>query len=163
VSDDRPNGWRGPPLPQQTQPPASRQCQHCGWPTPAAEPVCRNCGTDARLGAHRFAPAGHGYAPGYTPAAGGLATSTNGLAIASLVLGILWLYWVGSILALVFGYIARRQIAQRQGIQGGPGMATAGIVLGWVGIGFLALFIVMAIVGLANDPTYDANALPLPF
>ena len=91
MSDDRPNGWAGPPLPQQTQPAASRQCQHCGWPTPAAEPVCRNCGTDARLGAHRFAPAG----PGYTPATNGLATTTNGLAIASLVLGILWLYWVG--------------------------------------------------------------------
>jgi len=134
VSDDRPNGWGGPPLPQQTQPPASRQCQHCGWPTPpAAEPVCRNCGTDARLGAGRFAPAG----PGHAPAAGGLATSTNGLAIASLVLGILWLYWVGSILALVFGYLARRQIAQRQGVQGGRGLAT--------------------------DPTYDAKALHLPF
>jgi hypothetical protein len=114
--------------------------QHCGWPTPEAEPVCRNCGTDARLGARRFAPAG----PGYAPAAGGLATSTNGLAIASLVLGILWLYWVGSILALVFGYLARRQIAQRQGVQGGRGLATAGIVLGWVGIGFLALFIMVA-------------------
>ena len=159
MSDDRPNGWAGPPLPQQTQQVASRQCQHCGWPTPAAEPVCRNCGTDARLGAGRFAPAG----PGHAPAAGGLATSTNGLAIASLVLGILWLYWVGSILALVFGYLARRQIAQRQGVQGGRGLATAGIVLGWVGIGFLALFIVLAMVGMATDPTYDAKALHLPF
>ena len=34
---------------------------------------------------------------------------------------------------------------------------------GWVGIGFLALFIVMAMVGLATDPTYDAKALQLPF
>jgi len=159
VSDDRPNGWAGPPLPQQTQPAASRQCQHCGWPTPAAEPVCRNCGTDARLGARRLASAG----PGYAPAAGGLATSTNGLAFAALVLGILWLYWVGSILALVFGYMARRQIARRQGVQGGRGLATAGIVLGWVGVGFLALFIVVAMVGLATDPTYDAKALHLPF
>src|SRR5688572_14502250 len=33
--------------------------------------------------------------------------ATNGLAIASLVLGILWLWWIGSILALVFGYIAK--------------------------------------------------------
>jgi hypothetical protein len=35
---------------------------------------------------------------------------TNGLAIASLVLGILWLGGLGSILALVFGYIAKKQI-----------------------------------------------------
>jgi Domain of unknown function (DUF4190) len=161
VSDDRPNGWGGPPLPQQTQPAVSRQCQHCGWPTPAAEPVCRNCHTDARLAGRPFAPAGHGYTGGYAP--NGLATSTNGLAIASLVLGILWLYWVGSILALVFGYIARRQIAQRQGLQGGRGLATAGIVLGWIGLGFLALFVVLAMVGLATDPAYDAKALHLPF
>jgi len=79
------------------------------------------------------------------------------------VLGILWLYWVGSILALVSGYLARRQIAQRQGVQGGRGLATAGIVLGWVGVGFLALFIMVAMVGLATDPTYDAKALHLPF
>lgn len=79
------------------------------------------------------------------------------------MLGILWLYWVGSILALVFGYLARRQIAQRQGVQGGRGLATAGIVLGWVGVGFLALFIMVAMVGLATDATYDAKALHLPF
>ena len=124
----------------------TRQCPRCGWPTAAAEPVCRNCGTDVRLGARPFAP-------GYR------ASSTNGLAVASLVLGILWIYWIGSVLALVFGYIARRQIAERQGMQDGRGMATAGIVLGWVGIGFLALVIVLGIAGMASDPVYDA----LPF
>jgi hypothetical protein len=176
VSEHRPNAWGAPPPPQQTQPPGSRQCLHCGWPSPAAEPVCRNCGTDVRVparppaaaahgyapGGSGYAPAGHGYGPaghGYAPAAGGLAPGTNGLAIASLVLGILWLYWVGSILALVFGYIARRQIAQGGGRQGGRGLATAGIVLGWIGIGFLALFFMLAMVGLATDPAY--NALPL--
>jgi hypothetical protein len=86
-------------------------------------------------------------------------SSTNGLVVASLVLGILWIYWIGSVLALVFGYIARRQIAERQGMQDGRGMATAGIVLGWVGIGFLALVIVLGIAGMASDPVYDA----LPF
>jgi hypothetical protein len=59
------------------------------------------------------------------------------MAIASMVLGILWLYWVGSILALVFGCLAKQQIEQR-GDSGG-GMATAGIVLGWIGIGTLVL------------------------
>ena len=57
----------------------------------------------------------------------------NGMAIASMVLGIVWVYGIGSILALVFGYQAKREIA-RSG-QRGSGMATAGIVLGWVGIG----------------------------
>lgn len=66
--------------------------------------------------------------------------STNGLAIASLVLGILWLYWIGSILALILGYVARAQIKKRG--QSGAGLATAGIVLGWVGVLILLTFTV---------------------
>src|SRR5262245_62940783 len=62
---------------------------------------------------------------------------TNGLAIASLVLGIAQIFVciVGAILALVFGYIARRQIDESGGTQGGRGMASAGMLLGWIGIG----------------------------
>lgn len=69
--------------------------------------------------------------------------STNGFAVASLVLGILWLLWVGSVLALIFGYLAKRQIRERG--QGGDGIATAGIVLGTIGTAFLVLSLVAAI------------------
>jgi hypothetical protein len=71
--------------------------------------------------------------------------STNGMAIASLVLGILWLWWLGSILALIFGYAAKNQIDRSGGQQSGRGMAIAGIVLGWIGVGILALFIVLVV------------------
>ncbi|MEU5880390.1 DUF4190 domain-containing protein [Spirillospora sp. NPDC047279] len=57
---------------------------------------------------------------------------TNGLAIASLVLGILWLCWIGSIVAIVTGFIALGQI-RRTG-QSGRGLAIAGIVLGVLGV-----------------------------
>jgi len=63
----------------------------------------------------------------YPPPAG-----TNGMAIASMVLGILWIWWIGSVLALIFGYVARQQIKRTH--QNGNGMAIAGIVLGWIGI-----------------------------
>lgn len=59
------------------------------------------------------------------------------------MLGILWLYWVGSILALVFGYVGKGQIDRSNGWQGGRGLAIAGIVLGWIGIGTLILVIVL--------------------
>ena len=65
---------------------------------------------------------------------------TNGLAVASLVLGILWLWWIGSVLALVFGYSAMGAIDRSSGRQGGRGLAVAGVVLGWVGVGTLILF-----------------------
>jgi hypothetical protein len=88
-----------------------------------------------------------------------MAPATNGPAIASLILGVLWIYWIGSVLALIFGYIARQQIAQHQGMQGGRGMATAGIALGWIGAGFLVLFVLLAILGMASSPADDALRL----
>lgn len=74
-------------------------------------------------------------------------TKTNGFAIAALVLGIVWVYWIGSILALVFGYIGKNQIDQSGGRETGRGMAIAGIVLGWIGVGFLILFLVIVAAG----------------
>lgn len=79
-----------------------------------------------------------GFYPSYAPSP---AQPTNGFSIAAMVLGILWVYWIGSILALVFGYIALGQIKRRGG--GGKGMAIAGVVLGWVGIAALILVIVL--------------------
>jgi hypothetical protein len=64
---------------------------------------------------------------------------TNGLAIASLVLGVLWIWWIGSVLALVFGYRARREIKRSAGRQQGAGLALAGIVLGWIGIAVIGV------------------------
>lgn len=94
---------------------------------------------------------------GHTPIGGSQASPgaypvpqhTNGLAVASLVLGIIWLYWLGSILALIFGYTARRQIDASGGWQTGRGLATAGIVLGWIGVATLVLMIVFLIIGVA--------------
>ena len=76
------------------------------------------------------------------------ANTTNGMAIASMVLGIVWVYWIGSILALVFGYVALRQIRQRG--QQGKGMAIVGIVLGWVGAATLIAIIIFAISSTSN-------------
>jgi hypothetical protein len=68
---------------------------------------------------------------------------TNGLAVAGMVLGILWLYWVGSVLAVIFGHVAKNQIDNSGGVQGGRGMAIAAIALGWTGVGILLLFLVL--------------------
>jgi hypothetical protein len=86
------------------------------------------------------APVGYGYA-GPLPAAQG----TNGLAVASLVLGIVWIYWLGSVLAVVFGHVALSQV-RRTG-QGGRGLAIAGLVLGYIWLTLL----VIGIVGIAVE------------
>lgn len=80
---------------------------------------------------------------------------TNGFAVASLVLGIIWLMGLGSILALVFGYIAKRQIDSSGGRQTGRGMAIAGIVLGSVGVAILLAMIALMIAGVSMMPWGD--------
>jgi Domain of unknown function (DUF4190) len=76
---------------------------------------------------------------------------TSGMAIASLVLGILWIYWLGSILALVFGYLAKSEIRRSPQRFEGNGLATAGIVLGWVGMGTLVCVILLVFIAALVD------------
>ena len=66
------------------------------------------------------------------------AVPNSGTAIVSLIFGILGLTFfplIGSIVALITGYSARNEIRESMGTLGGGGMATAGIIMGWVGIG----------------------------
>jgi hypothetical protein len=64
-------------------------------------------------------------------------TKVNGLAIAGMVLGIIWIYWIGSILAVIFGHVALNQMKTNPGKYTGRGMAIAAVALGWVGVGTL--------------------------
>jgi hypothetical protein len=48
------------------------------------------------------------------------ASKTNGLAIASLVLSIFYIAGIGSILAIIFDLIARREVKESAGLQSGP-------------------------------------------
>ncbi len=71
----------------------------------------------------------------------------SNMAIISLIAGILGLSFVpiiGSIIALITGYMARNEIRDSHGALGGAGLATAGIVLGWVGIGLTVIGLCVA-------------------
>ena len=83
--------------------------------------------------------------PGHGQATLQATPKVDGLAVASLVLGIVWVYWIGSILAIIFGAVALRRIKRSQGWRTGKGMAIAGLVLGIVGVAILVLTIVVAV------------------
>jgi len=95
---------------------------------------------------------GTAWQPGYLPPApsGAVAvgyghqpaTRTNGLAVASLVLGIVSLCGIGSILAIVFGFVSINQI-NNDPTQRGKGMAIAGVVLGFVALAGLVVLIIV--------------------
>ena len=117
--------WPGGQSPPAQQPPGSYgQPQYPQAPPPQYPPV--------QYGAPPFQP------------------KTNGLAVASLVLGILWVCSIGSILAVIFGYMAIKQIDESQGRETGRGLALAGVILGWIGVAFLVLYIVLLAVGAAT-------------
>jgi hypothetical protein len=90
---------------------------------------------------------------------------TNSLAVASLVLGIIsWLLcpFVGGVLAVIFGHVARGQI-RRTG-EGGAGMAMAGLVLGYVhlAVAVLATIIWILILGGLTVLLGVIGTLPVP-
>ena len=79
------------------------------------------------------------------------AGETSGKAVASLVLGIggFVVFPVAlSILAIILGNQAKREIRARPGL-GGEGMATAGVVLGWVGVVVIAVGLLLLAIALA--------------
>jgi hypothetical protein len=66
------------------------------------------------------------------------------MAIVSLIAGIggfSFLPLIGSIVALVTGYAARKETRAVPPSVSGDGMATAGIVMGWIGIGLAVISI----------------------
>lgn len=81
---------------------------------------------------------------------------TSGLAIASLVLSLLWIYGLGSVLAIVFAAVAKKNIRESNGWVTGNGMATAGLVLGIIGVVVMLAVIVAA-------ATSSASIGPIPF
>jgi hypothetical protein len=76
-------------------------------------------------------------------------SSNATLSLVMGILGVTILPLLGSIIALVTGYNARKEIRAVQasgGSLGGEGMATTGIVLGWIGIALMVIGMCVACV-----------------
>jgi hypothetical protein len=124
-------------------------CASCGAVLPLNAHFCSSCGAAAVAHPHLQpaasvltaypAPAAPAAPmPGYLPS-----RSTNGMAVAAMVLGIVGV----SILAVILGHVALHQI-RRTG-EDGRGFAIAGLILGYVGVVFSALFIVLVVVAMS--------------
>lgn len=90
-------------------------------------------------------------APAYPPAPPSSAQPQNGMGVAALVFGLLSVLCVlpgiGGVLGIVFGVIGRKKA--KQGLATNGGMATAGLILGIVGLVAVTILVaVMAIAGI---------------
>jgi uncharacterized membrane protein YjgN (DUF898 family) len=131
-------------------------CFKCGSAMPDDAKSCPNCGTPAPATAGTVMPPP---APGNVPSGSALpavapqyvVAPTEDKAIISLVLGILALVSfsiLAGIPAIILGRMSRNNIRASAGRLSGEGMATAGIVMGWVSIALagLAVLVVLAII-----------------
>ena len=132
-------------------------CPSCGTENRPGASFCNQCGAPLPLSLSPVPRSGEQpYSPsvGVTPGMSPQASRTNGLAIVSLILGIvsvpmLFFCSGGGILfgiaALITGWIARRQIKNSNGTQGGGGIALAGMIAG----GAIGVLFGLVIFGLA--------------
>jgi hypothetical protein len=86
--------------------------------------------------------------------AGPMAPATSGYAIASLIcsiLGFIGVFGFGTILGIIFGHLAMREIDRSNGMLQGRGLAQAGLILGYIALGLaliaLTIFILFALLG----------------
>jgi hypothetical protein len=66
----------------------------------------------------------------------------NTLAAVSLISGLLWVVWLGSLAAIVCGHVALHQISRSAGTQTGRGMAIVGLGLGYLSLAPLIFLLV---------------------
>ena len=94
--------------------------------------------------------------PAYQPPPSG----TNSMAIAAMVLGVAEFFTAGltAIPAVVCGHIARRQMKLTS--QRGDGLATSGLVLGYMAIIFWSVLIAASLVGVAISIAHNGQSFP---
>jgi len=91
------------------------------------------------------------------PVAAAPPAGTNSMAIASMVLGVAEFFTMGltAVPAVICGHIARRQMRMTQ--QRGEGLATSGLVLGYMAIIFWAVLIAASLVGVAISIAHNGG------
>lgn len=106
---------------------------------------CANCGSEMSEQAPACPRCGH--------PRGVLSTRrTEGTAVASLILGVLGVVscpLILSIPAVILGSQAQSKIRADPGLEG-EGLARAGVVLGWIGIGLAALGVLIFVLALLS-------------
>ncbi len=120
-------------------------CPSCSTPIPPNARFCPSCGRDVT-------DASGVSGTGPTPAQP-VEVKTSGMAVASLILSFFfWLLLIPSVLAIIFGHIARGEIKRSRGKLKGDGLALAGLILGYLGgVGYILIIAAIAIPNLLRS------------
>ena len=115
-------------------------CYKCGGSMPDSSTVCPLCGAataDAPQPPPRPQPPSGPFTAPVQPQVPFGRPATDGQATASMIFGILGLtcFWgIAGIPAVILGHISKSNIRKSAGQYGGAGMATAGLIMGYISI-----------------------------
>jgi type IV pilus assembly protein PilA len=139
---------------------SSIRCSHCGFVSFATSECCKQCGNDLsslRAGAHGAQDNNNqqGYAAPSYGAFEGQTKRRAGLAVASLVLGIVGFFTfgiigVGALTGIILGVLALARASRQPDEYGGRGMAIGGIVLNVLSIVLIVPVGMVAAIAIPN-------------
>ena len=121
-------------------------CTKCGAPNTPGAQFCSNCGNP--LGSLPSATASVPGAGAIPPSYAGT-PQTSGKAIGSLICGIINIFPL-FIVAVILGHLALSDIKKSAGRLGGRGLAIAGLVLGYLGVVFIPIILIIAAIAIPN-------------
>ena len=135
--------YSAPPPPLDPPPAEGRGADGYGWqgqsPYPPQQPYQPQ---DQTYRQPSYQPYGQPSANYYQ---GPMAPATSGYAIASLIcslLGYIGVFGFGPLLGIIFGHLALREIDRSNGMLQGRGIAQAGLILGYIALGLVALVVI---------------------
>src|SRR5215467_5124195 len=151
-----------------TVPDNSVSCPNCGLAFQNIQTVfCSTCGTRLRADAAFCSTCGQALqGAGQVPMSGvttGMAyptTETSGKAIASMILGILSLFFsiIVGIPAIILGHLSLSQVKKSGGRISGEGMAMTGLILGYVSVAVAPLLLMITLPNLTRSRAYANQA-----
>jgi len=121
-------------------------CTKCGAPNSPGAQFCSNCGNPlAPQTTASTSTAGPGAIP--SPYVG--TPQTSGKAIGSLICGIINIFPL-SVVAIILGHLSLSEIKKSAGRLGGRGLAIAGLILGYLGVVFIPIILIIAAIAIPN-------------
>ena len=120
-------------------------CPACGNNVAPGERFCRVCGRQV------FAETTTALRAGSLPAGSSAGSGeTSGKAIVSLVSGLFFFFLPASIVAVIFGHLSLSDIRKSAGRLKGDGLAIAGLILGYLGIAFIPIILIIAAIAIPS-------------
>jgi len=119
-----------------------KTCPYCAEAIQEDSQFCQFCGTN--LGSPPV-PAASSVAAAYSTDC-----YTSGKAIASLICGIFFFILPAAIVAVILGHLSYSEIQKSLGRIRGRGLAFAGLILGYFGVAFVPLILIIAAIAIPN-------------